>query len=215
MPFSPKKRYELKDLAFKKINPRHDSCIGSFESFQEDLVEYLKEDALHSQNLCIANTFLVFDKFNLESFRQKKEKLALLRYVSILTDSLRLDSELKVHFRNKDIHYNSLPALKIGRLCVDDKYRGSSIGKCIIAWIIDRAYYLNQNVACRFITLDAKRHQGKDKDSYGFYKKCNFQVLKTKNKTDLEIAEQKSGQTPMYLDVYYITRKGKNLDLKG
>lgn len=192
MPFKPKKRYELKDLAFKRTNKRYASYIESFESFQEDLMEYLKEDALHSQDLCLANTFLVFDEYNFKSFKQKKEKLVLLGYISILTDSLRLDSELKVHFRNKNIRYNSLPALKIGRLCVDDKYRGSGIGKCIIAWVSDRAYYLNQNIACRFITLDAKRHQDKDKDSYNFYRRYNFQILKTK---------KPRSYTPMYLDI--------------
>lgn len=192
MSFKPKRRYELKDLAFKRISNRYAKYTESFESFQEDLMGYLKEDALHSQDLCVANTFLVFDKCNLRSFRQKGKKLALLGYVSILTDSLRLDSELKAHFRNKDIRYNSLPALKIGRLCVDDKYRGSGIGKCIIAWVSDRVYYLNQNVACRFITLDAKRHQDKDKDSYNFYKKYNFKVLKTR---------KPRSNTPMYLDI--------------
>ncbi len=209
MPFRPKTRYELKDLAFKRISKMYADCIESFKSFQEDLVGYIEEDALHSQDLCIANTFLVFDRYNLASFRQKKENLVLLGYVSILADSLRLDSELRVHFRDKGIHYNSLPALKIGRLCVDDKYRGSGIGKCMMDWVTKRAYFLNQSIACRFITLDAKRNQNRNKDSYNFYKKCSFQVLKTRNRTELEIEQQKSGQTPMYFDIHPIMQKLK------
>lgn len=196
MEFSPKRRYELKDLAFKRISEKYASCIETFESFQRDLVEFLKEDALRSQELSIANTFLVFDKSNLKSSKQKREKLMLLGYVSILADSLKLDSRLKVDFRNKNIHYGSLPALKIGRLCVDDKYRGHGIGECIISWVLKRVYYLNQNVACRFITLDAKRHQDKDKDSYNFYIKYKFQVLKTK---------KLRGHTAMYLDIASFT----------
>ncbi len=80
----------------------------------------------------------------------------------------------------------------------------------MLAWAVHRVAYLNPNVACRFITLDAKRHSDDEKDSYHFYKKYGFCVLKNKNKTEFEIAKQNSGTTSMYLDLYQIIKKVKN-----
>ncbi len=204
--FTAKDKYFLNDLQFDRVKLKHRHLFKSFETFQADLKAFLIEDAVQSQDMCVSNTYLVFDQKNFRAWKQKKEELQLLGYITVLNDSIRLDGQLKEQFREKGIIYKSLPALKIGRLCVDDKYQGRGIGKTMLLWVIHRVVHLNQNTACRFITLDAKRHHDSQKDSLHFYKKFNFKVLKTKEKNESEIFKQTSGSTPMYIDLYPVIK---------
>ena len=41
---------------------------------------------------------------------------------------LRVEGELRVRLKTKNIHYKSLPAIKIGRLAVDDNYLRQGFG---------------------------------------------------------------------------------------
>lgn len=196
-----------KELCFEKIKPKYAEVIKAFQTYQDDLRAYLVDDALKSQDLNISNTFLVFDKNDLmKSARKNKDIPPLLGYITVLADSIRLDRDLKDTFLLKGIQYKSLPALKIGRLCVDDRYLKKGLGAAMLVWAVNRAAHLNDNIACRFITLDAKRHADRDRDSYHFYKKFGYQILKLKENTSADIAKQKTGCTPMYFDLYNIIR---------
>ena len=208
--YNPKKW--KKQLCFERIKPKYNRFIKGFQTYQKELQEFLIEDALNTQNWAVSSTFLVFDKDEHTKFKNKEEKdINILGYVTILNDSIRLDSSLKKAFQKKGINYRSLPALKIGRLCVDSRYERRRLGECMLVWVAHRVTYLNQNSACRFITLDAKRHGDKKKDSFHFYRRYDFKVLKKREKkTDLDIAQQKSGTTPMYLDLYGVIRKVKD-----
>jgi ribosomal protein S18 acetylase RimI-like enzyme len=196
-------------LHFERIKPRYNSTISNFQTYQKELRDFLVEDALKMQEWAVSSTFLVFDSRNYFRFRRKKDKeLILLGYITILNDSIRLDASLKAAFKEKGINYRSLPALKIGRLCVDQRYERRRIGECMLVWAAHRVAHLNQNSACRFITLDAKRHNERAKDSFHFYRKYGFMVLKKKDDaTDLQIAQQRSGTTLMYLDLYTIINR--------
>lgn len=99
-------------------------------------------------------------------------------------------SELKDLFRKKGIKYHSLPALKVGRLCVDDRFLRRGIGTLMLAFAVKVAHHIfNEYAGCRFIVLDAKRNS--KSDLVHFYKKLGFLALK----------ERKNRTTPMYLDL--------------
>lgn len=203
----PKKKYEnLKHLQFERLKTRYGCLFKQFQTYQPDLKEYLLEDALKSQNMCISSTYLIFDKLDFIKNGRTPNKLILLGYLTILNDSINLDSPLKNIFQKKGINYRSLPALKIGRLCVDDRYLCRGIGKLTVIFAINRACFMNHNTACRFITLDAKRHSDKHKDSFHFYRKLGFEVLEHKGKSKEELYHQTNGSTPMYFDAYVIFR---------
>lgn len=212
MTFNLNDSYDFKnldlELAFEKIKHRHRSIITQFQSYQSELRGFLIDDALRSQELAISNTYLIFDKRNYIQYKKNKRNLILLGYITISNDAINLDATLKGIFKDKGIPYKALPALKIGRLCIDDRYQGRGLGRCLLVWTAKRVAYLNQNSACRFITLDAKRHPEKTKDSFHFYKKFGFKILKKKGeKSDSEIAQQKSGTNPMYFDLFRIIKK--------
>ena len=189
-----KQKYNEMNTSFCLFKKKHLPIIESFKTYNDDLREFLFEDALRSREHSVSTTFLIFAKgISGES---------ILGYITILNDAVRLDADLKEKFREKGYNYKSIPALKIGRLCIDDRYRNMGVGKTAVAFAIKRAVFLNLMSSCRFINVDAKRHPDKEKDSFHFYKKLGFEVLKERK--GIDPWRQTSGITPMYLDLYHI-----------
>ena len=171
-------KIESHEIFIEKINDKHD--LSNFNSYEKELVNFLIEDALNNQNQKLSVTFLWFYEKNLAG------------YVTLLNDKINLEGNLKEFFREKDIHYKSLPALKIGRLCVHDDFRKRGIGRLMVLFAIKQANEISENKSgCRFITLDAKRNEKRELDSIHFYKKLGLKLLK----------ERIKGTTPMYLDL--------------
>lgn len=175
----PKIRPE--EIKIEIINSEHK--INSFQSYEKELVNFLKEDALENQKQRLSITFLWFYQNQLVS------------YITLLNDKLNVEGDLKEFFKEKGIHYKSLPALKIGRICVDDRFLRRGLGRLMLLSIIQIANEINRTKAsCRFITLDAKRNLNPTLDSIHFYKKQGFKTLK----------ERIKGTTPMYVDLKLI-----------
>ena len=165
------------DVKILKINNAHN--IKSFKSYEQELVNFLVEDALNNQDHQISVTYLWF----LTSGE-------LVGYVTLLNDRINLEGDLKDFFRMKGIQYHSLPALKIGRLCVDDHFLRRGLGTLMVDFSIKIAFNIFEKYSgCRFVVLDAKRNTSND--SIHFYKKLGFKELK----------ERKKGATPMYFDL--------------
>jgi len=169
-------------LRIERLSSAHEGIITSFKSYEKELMDFLVEDALGNQEKKISVTHLWFSKSTNE----------LVGYITLLTDTISLNPTLKNEFRTKGIDYKSLPAIKIGRLCVDDKFLRKGIGSLMIQSVIYYIKKINEKCGCRFITVDAKRNPDKSKDSCHFYKKMGFEMLK----------ERKKGTTPMYKDVF-------------
>lgn len=169
------------EIKIEIINESHK--VDSFQSYECELIEFLREDALENQKQRLSVTFLWF-------YERK-----LVSYITLLNDKINLEGDLKEFFREKGIHYKSLPAMKIGRLCVEDRFLRRGFGKLMILSAIQIANEINKNKSgCRFITLDAKRNPDQKLDSIHFYKKMGFKALK----------ERVKGTTPMYLDLKLI-----------
>ncbi|MBI2103306.1 GNAT family N-acetyltransferase [Candidatus Woesearchaeota archaeon] len=164
-------KIEAKDISIEVINERH--CFNNFKSSEQELINFLVEDALENQKLKLSITFLWFYLGEIVS------------YITLLSDRITLDGELQQFFKGKDILYRSLPALKIGRLCVDEKFQKRGLGRLMIIFAIEKAKEIAMDKAgCRFITVEPKE------PSVGFYTKLNFKPIKTKNE-----------QHTFYLDV--------------
>jgi len=198
-----------KQLCFERIKKKHSEIIEFFQTYQRELKDFLIEDALRAQELVVSNTFLVFDKKNKSRYSTKRDnKLILLGYITVLNDSIRLDASLKAQFRDEGVGYKSLPALKIGRISVDNRYQMKGLGSCMVVWAAQRAVYLNQTSACRFLTVDAKRNSEKRKDTFHFYQKNYFKALNKKEYySNSVVHKQISGTTLMYLDIYPLVTK--------
>lgn len=177
---------EDKDITIEPISDKHKSVISSFTTYEPDLKDFLVEDAISNQNNRISKTFLMFYKTN------------LVGYVTLLCDSLRVEGEIKGYCKSKNIPYKTLPAIKIGRLAVDDNFLKKGFGTRLLHLAYTYAKDISDNsCGCRFLILDAKRNKDKSKDSLHFYKKMNFLVLK----------ERFKGTTPMYFDLMIENKK--------
>ncbi|MDD4354160.1 MAG: hypothetical protein PHN56_06935 [Candidatus Nanoarchaeia archaeon] len=170
-----------KDIRIERLTKDFD--LTNFISYEKELVAFLKEDALDNQEKMISVTYLWLIN----------ETNELCGYLTLLNDKINLEGDLKEIFKNKGILYKSLPALKIGRLCVDDRFLRRDLGTLMVLFAIQKAkeIYLEKS-GCRFITLDAKRNKDISRDSIHFYKYSNFNILKERNK----------GATPMFLDLF-------------
>ena len=174
-------KIKSEEIKIEIISKEHN--VQYFRSYEKELVDFLRQDALENKKQRLSVTFLWFYEGKLAS------------YITLLNDKINLESDLKEFFREKGIHYKSLPALKVGRLCVDDRFLRRGLGRLMILSAIHIANEINRNkTGCRFITLDAKRNQDKRLDSIHFYKNIGFNTLK----------ERQKGTTPMYLDLKLI-----------
>lgn len=169
------------DLHYELLDNRHKTLITNFKCYESELEYFLKEDALNNQKIGISKTYLWINKDN-----------NLVAYVTILMDSLRLEGKMRDFFKEKEIYYKTLPALKIGRLAVHDSYQKQGIGTHILQFLVYLGKKLSNNViGCRYLILDAKQTQ-ESKHTIHFYKKSGFEVLKQREK----------GTIPMYLDLF-------------
>lgn len=165
------------DIKIVRINETHN--VKEFQSYEHELVNFLVEDALDNQRKRISVTYLVLLNTG-----------ELAGYLTLLNDRINLEGDLKEVFREKGILYRALPALKMGRLCVDDRFLRKGLGTVMVDFSVKVAFHIYEKYSgCRFIVLDAKRNQ--ENDPIYFYRKLGFKELK----------ERIKGTTPMYLDL--------------
>lgn len=159
------------ELHFSVLSPDHD--LSGFICCEKDLEEFLKEDALVSQNNRISVTHLIFWKYTLVGF------------FTLTTDSIEVRS---IHDGDgvEDYPYSRYPALKIARLATDDRYTKRGIGMFMLRKILVMTITISHHVGCRIITIDAKNR------SIGFYEAFGFK----------RTLRKQTDSTPMYRDFH-------------
>jgi GNAT superfamily N-acetyltransferase len=133
----------LDDLELVRADPRHDTSL--FDCSDEDLNDFLKRDCLDYQ------------KYNLSHTRLAKYQGQVIAFVTLLADSIILETKEKsswLPFHKKIVYF---PALKIGRLAVHKDYQRQGVGDALLFYCLGIAHRINEdlNVGCRFITVDA------------------------------------------------------------
>ena len=162
----------LKGLSFFRLKEGH--TIKPFDCGDDDLNEFLFEEAVPYavpyRKQLLATTFVI----------ENDERT--LGYYSLLNDSLLLKEEMFSSksqynkFRRELLpypkrHLNNVPSLKIGRLAIDKTFKGKGLGRIIIDTIINHCVNLNEDEACRLITVDAYAQ------AVSFYQKIGFEFL--------------------------------------
>lgn len=164
------------DLRIEKLSKRHTKIIDNFQTSNKELKDFLIEDALDNQEMAISTTYLWF-------YNPKNE---LCAYITTLADAIRIHgTRLGKWFVDQGVLYKTLPAIKIGRLCIDDRYVRRGIGTQTTYFVMKKLIRLNEVLGCRFLVVDGKP------DSIKFYKKMGFEVLR----------EREKGTLPMYYDM--------------
>lgn len=124
--------------------------IKPFKCVEEDLNNFLYDDAKHFHNELMAVTYLL----------ENREEGLTVAYFSLLADKISFNPDEKSGWNrlNRNIpnskRRRNYPAVKIGRLAVNEKFTGFGIG----TFVLDSIKFTFSNVrriGCRFITVDA------------------------------------------------------------
>lgn len=156
--------------------------LKPFNCGDDDLNGFLIDDALFYQNQMMANTFVLEDE---------EETIA---YYCLLNDKIsnttvpkNLWRRLRNHIPHEK-HFNSYPAVKIGRLGVSLSQKNSGIGTMLLWGIKKMLISQHGQSACRFLTVDAYRA------AVPFYEKNGFQML-------VNVIDEEAHTVPMYYDL--------------
>ncbi len=139
--------------------------LSKFDCGDEDLNDFIKDDAFIYLEKKIATTIVFFYQEN------------LIGFLSVAADSLKLNFDEK---EKSDIHHKRLedvPAVKLARLAVDKNYQKQGVGTNILKWGIGYALDCSEMIAIRFITVDAYP------DRTDFYQKFQFIINQNRHYT--------------------------------
>ena len=157
-----------------QIQLSSDTEIKPFRCSEEDLNSFLFEDAKYFQKELMAVTYLIEDHdLNLT-----------VAYFSLLADKITFNPEEKSAWNrlNRNIpnskRRKSYPALKIGRLAVNQEYAGTGLGTFILD-SIKYAFTTVKRLGCRFITVDALN------TATPFYQKNGFKFFTESDRDDI------------------------------
>lgn len=156
-----------------QIQLSSDTIIKPFKCSEEDLNNFLFDDAKRFQKELMTVTYLIEDH----------ELDFTVAYFSLLADKIIFNPEEKSVWNklNRSIpnskRRKSYPALKIGRLAVNEEYAGTGIGTFILD-SINYAFTSVKRLGCRFITVDALS------SATAFYEKNGFKFFTELDKED-------------------------------
>lgn len=112
----------------------------------EEIDYFLKFEALAEQDKNLNKTHLLINKDDNE----------LMGFVSLCNDCIPLKIEEKEDY---GFTYGTIPALKIARLAIDNKYQYKNISETIFKYAIYQAIKMRENSGLAFITLDCYKHR--------------------------------------------------------
>lgn len=158
---------------FTQIQLSSDTDIKPFKCAEDDLNGFLFEDAKHFQSELMAVTYLI----------EHKEENVTVAYFSLLADKISFNPEERTTWNrlNRNIpnpkRRRNYPAVKIGRLAVNEKYAGQGIGTFVLD-SIKYAFTTVKRLGCRFLTVDALN------TAAPFYEKNGFRFFTEQDRDD-------------------------------
>jgi GNAT superfamily N-acetyltransferase len=164
-------KFSESDIEYKLLSLNND--LSNFYCSDQELTDFLKEDALNNQQRNFSVTHL--------AYWNKK----IVGYFSLITDCISVEN-IDSEDRQDDIIYRKYPALKIARLATDKEFEHRGIGTLMMDQIFYITFTLSKTVGCRTITVDSKHK------SFGFYQKNGFKKATCRARETI----------PMYLDFY-------------
>ncbi len=152
------------------IEIKNENDIKPFDCGDTDLNGFLVDDAIAFHRKHIGKTFIIMDEEE------------IIGYFCLLNDKVtKIESSNSAWKRVKklfphDKHFNSYPAVKIGRLAVSIKHKGQGIGSKIL-WTMKTLLIDEVTLSdFRFLTVDAYL------SAVPFYEKNGFRFLDAEDK---------------------------------
>jgi GNAT superfamily N-acetyltransferase len=160
------------DISFRPLDTYDD--ITSFHSTEQELDDFLHEDALDNQVNRLSVTFLASWNDN------------HVGYFSLINDSIVAEA---VHESDREPswEYRKYPAIKIARMARHRDFSGHGIGTIMLLRIFIIVLHVSQFSGCRIITVDSKP------GAVEWYRKNGFTPAQVKPRDDT---------IPLYMDFH-------------
>lgn len=146
--------------------------LTSFDCGDDDLNEFLLQDAKHARELRIANTFILEDEGR------------IVAYFCLLNDRISRSEitgsrwkKIKAAFPVSK-QFRSYPCVKIGRFAVSVDYKRKNVGTWLMDKLKERLNAITSHSAFRYITVDAYL------SAIDFYRKNGFKELTQKEEDE-------------------------------
>ncbi len=161
--------------------------IDDFECENTDYQTFLHHHALEYQDVEVSKTHLLINKTNAD----------IIAYMVLVSDSIKLSYSEKQKHDIGFVPFESIPAVKIGQLAVDSKYRQEYKGTGSLMIELARGIaedIREKGVACRFFTVDADIKN--NPTIVDFYSKNGFTF------NEKYIKKKKTDTVSMRLDIF-------------
>ena len=170
----------------KIVRLTQDYTFKPFDCGEQDLNDFLFNDSKNYLERLMAVTYVL------------ETENKTVGFFSVSNDKISIPDTDKASWRRiKKLfphakHRSDYPAVKLGRLGIDNDYKGQHIGTDVINFI-KQMFITNNRTGCSFITVDALR------SAIPFYKNNGFVVM------DKSIAANEEAETcPLYYDLYQL-----------
>lgn len=152
---------------------RFQSDVASFDCEDEDLNDFILNEALLYKNQLLAVPYLVLTKGTERKvaayFTLSNDKIAITDFPS----NNQFNKFKKKNF-SQEKYLRSYPSVKIGRFATEKNFKHQGIGTHLLKFI--KFFFLENNkTGCRFITVDAYN------DAVDFYMKNGFDFLQKRD----------------------------------
>lgn len=158
-----------------------DYQFGSFDCGESDLNDFLLTDAKEYASRLLAVTYLIESGDEIAAFFSLSNDR-----ISLAESDQATWRRIKKAFPHRK-HRSDYPAVKIGRLGVDYRFKEQGLGTSILNFV-KKAFITNNRTGCCFVTVDSLP------SAVNFYEQNGFHLLR---KSDRDNAET----IPMYFNL--------------
>ena len=177
------------DKGMRLVRLTDDYVFKPFDCGEKDLNEFLLYDSKEYLKRLVSVTYIIeTDQQTVAFFSLSNDR------VSISDSDKSTWRKIKRLFPHAK-HRSDYPAVKIGRLGVDARFKGQHIGSDILSFV-KTLFVTDNRTGCTFITVDALRN------AIPFYEHNGFMVL------DKSIADDETKETcPLYFDLFQLIKQ--------
>ena len=127
-----------KDFIIIEIQDNIDLSLFRCES--EELNKFLNKKAKFNEKNLLSKVYLYLNKNN--------EKV--IGFVTLSNYMLRLAD-------SKQFGIQKIPAALLGRIAIDNEYRGQNLGKDLIDYVRGKCNFIKQFIGCRILVVEVKK----------------------------------------------------------
>ena len=150
---------EVEQLKFEKLDRQDLSSFDCRDDGKDEqgLQEFIEKEALNYQQENLGVTYLIL-------LNEKVVAFLTVAMTSIFVERMKEEEKLA------GVPFENYPALLLGRLGVDNRFRHKQLGTKACSWCLGLARDLSKRIGCKYVVLHAR-------DAVVPFYICNFFIL--------------------------------------